>query len=78
MKHIEWYLKRKTNKEATAKPPKETNKRTLQQLLLEVTEEQKKIWDINESRTQRITRKVGKMIAIDCHLLSIAEDVGFN
>lgn len=81
MKHIEihkQYLERKASNEATAKAPKETRKRTLQQLSLEATEERTKLWDINDPRAQRITRQVGEMIAIDCHPLSVAEDVGFN
>jgi len=41
-------------------------------------EEWTKIWDINDPGAQRITRKVGEMIAIDCHLLSVAEYVGLN
>lgn len=55
MKHVKihkQYLERKANKEATAKPPKEMHKRTLQQLSLEATEERTKIWDINEPRAQ--------------------------
>ena len=66
MKHVEihkQYLKRKVSNEATAKAPKETRKRMLQKLLLKATEEQTKIWDINDLRAQRITRKVGEMIA---------------
>jgi len=42
MKHMEiykQYLKRKGSNEATAKAPKETQKRTLQQLSLKATEE---------------------------------------
>ena len=44
-KHVEihkQYLERKVSSEATAKAPKETRKRTLQQLSLEATEEQTK------------------------------------
>ena len=81
MKHVEihkQYLERKASNEATVKTPKEMRKRMLQQLSLEATEERTKIWDINDPRAQRITRKVAEMIAIDCHPLSVAEDVGFN
>ena len=80
-KHVDihkQYLERKVSSEATAKAPKETRKRTLQQLSLEATEEQTKIWDINDSRAQKIIRKVGEMVAIDCHPLSVTEDVGFT
>ena len=80
-KHVEihkQYLERKTRSEATAKAPKETRKRTLQQLSLEATEERTKIWDINDPRAQRIMRRVGEMLAIDCHPLSVTEDVRFN
>jgi len=47
----------------------------MQQLLLEVTN---KDMDINDPRAQRVTRKVGEIIAIDCHTLSVVEDVSFN
>ena len=80
-KHVEihkQYLERKVSSEATAKAPKETRKRTLQQLSLEATEERTKTWDINDPRAQKITRKVGEMVAIDCHPLSVTEDVGFT
>ena len=41
-------------------------------------EELAKGWDINDSRAQRITRKVGEMIAINSQPFSIAKDVGFK
>ena len=50
----------------------------MQQLLLAVTEERMKTWDINDPRTQKITRTVSDMIAINFHPLSVTEDVGFT
>ena len=37
-----------------------------------------KVWDIDNPRAQRISRRLGEMVAIDCHSLSVIEDVGFN
>lgn len=51
------YLERKVNYEATAKVPRKTRKRVLQQLSLKATEEQTKTWDINDARAQSITTK---------------------
>ena len=71
MKHVKvhkWYSKGRQT-------AKEMQRRTLQQLLLVATEERIKIWDINDPRAQRITRKVDKIIAKDCHPLSVVEDV---
>ena len=42
-----------------------------------MTQKPKESLGINDPKAQRITRKVDEMIAIDCHLLSVAEDVGF-
>ena len=39
------------------------------------------MWDINGSRAQRaqrVQRRIGEMIAIDCQLFSVVEDVGFT
>jgi len=52
VKHEEIYIEKKANSGVTAKVPKEMRKRTLQQLSLEETEDQMKIWDINDSRAQ--------------------------
>ena len=35
-------------------------------------------WDINDSRAASIHKKLNEMIAIDCQLVSIVEDIGFN
>ena len=60
MKIHKQYLERKVSNKTTGKAPKETQKRTLQQLLLEVTEEQTKTWDIDDLTAQKIDRKVGE------------------
>ena len=74
--YIQSTWKSKSSKVAPA--PKETRRRLLQQLSLEVTEVRTKLWDINDPKAQKITRKVGEMVAIDCHPLSVIEDVGFR
>ena len=37
-----------------------------------------KIWDINDHRAQKVHRKVGEMLAIDCQPISMVEDVAFR
>ena len=46
----------------------------------QVLEESKlvKPWDINNSCAQKITKKIGEMIALDNQPFSLAEDVGFQ
>ena len=71
------YIERKSVQEAP--PMKETRKRKIeQQLSLEETQELLKPWDINDSRSQRVHKKIGEMLAIDCQPLSMLEDVGFK
>lgn len=71
------YLERKANKEP--KQPKETRKRSLErQLSLIETQDLTKVWDINDHRAQKVHRKVGEMLAIDCQPISMVEDVGFK
>lgn len=36
-----------------------------------------KIWDINDSKSKKIHRLIGEMIAVDLQPFSIAEDIGF-
>ena len=40
--------------------------------------EKVKQWDINDSRVASVHKKLGEMIALDCQLLTIVEDIGFN
>jgi len=71
------YLERKAEKEP--KQPMETKKRTLQrQLSLSEVQDRSKPWDINDQRAQRVHRKIGEMLAIDCQPISMVEDVGFR
>ena len=71
------YLERKMNQEP--KQPKETRKRSLhRQLSLTETQELTKVWDINDQKAQRVHRRIGEMIAVDCQPLSVVEDVGFK
>ena len=35
-------------------------------------------WGINDERAQRVHRRIGEMIALDCHPFSIVEDEGFT
>ena len=71
------YVERKTSKEA--RPPRETRKRLIQhQLSLEETQELTKLWDINDSKSQRVHKRIGEMIAVDCQPLSVVEDIEFT
>ena len=47
------------------------------QLTLEETESRVRIWDINDPRSVRITRRIAEMIAIDCQPISVVDDLGF-
>ena len=68
------YIERKSVQEAP--PMKETRKR--KQLSLEKTQELSKPWDIHDARSQRVHKRIGEMLAIDCQPLSVVEDVGFK
>lgn len=71
------YIERKSAQEAT--PIKETRKRkTEQQLSLKETQQLSKPWDINDDRSQRVHKRIGEMLAVDCQPLSMVEDVGFK
>jgi len=48
------------------------------QLSLEESGKLVRLWDINNSRAQRVHRRIGEMIAIDCQPFSVVEDVGFT
>ena len=50
----------------------------LQQRTLAETLELKQIWDINNSKAQKIHYKIAEMIALDCQPISVVEDIGFN
>ena len=49
-----------------------------QQLFLKETQELSKPWDINDARSQRVHKRIGNMLAVDCQLLSMVEDIGFK
>ena len=49
-----------------------------QQLSLIEVQDLTKTWDVNDTRAQRVYRKVSKMVAIDGQPISIVEDVGFR
>ena len=71
------YSELKKSKETT--PLKPTRKRRLeQQLSLEDTQELSKPWDINDARSQRVHKRIGEMLAVDCQPLSMVEDIGFK
>ena len=48
-----------------------------QQLSLIECDNRTRCWDINDARSKRIHCRIGQMIAIDCHPLSLVEDEGF-
>ena len=71
------YLERKANNEP--KPLKETRKISIRrQLSLAEVEDLTKHWDINDHKAQRVHRKIGEMLAIDCQPILMAEDVRFR
>ena len=79
-KHPEVYAKYQESKANQGpKHPIETRKRSIeQQLSLIEVQDLTKTWDINDTRAQRVHRKVGEMVAIDCQPISVVEDVGFR
>ena len=60
--------------EAIATDDKKSRKR---QLTMEDCDDQVKIWDTNDVRSQRITRYIGEMLYLDFRPFSIVEDIGF-
>ena len=65
------YIERKANNEA--QPPRETWKRSIEHhLLLKVP------WDINDNKSQRVHKRIGEMLAVDCQSLSMVEDIGLT
>ena len=59
------YSEQKSIQEAP--PIKVTHKRKIeQQLSLEETQELSKLWDINDARSQRVHKRIGEMLAVDC------------
>ena len=49
----------------------------LRQLTLKGSQDRVKQWDINDSRSTALHRKLGEMIALDYQPVSLVEDVGF-
>ena len=49
----------------------------LRQLTLKGSQDRVKQWDINDSRSTALHRKLGEMIALDYQPLSLVEDIGF-
>ncbi|XP_065908971.1 zinc finger BED domain-containing protein 4-like [Dysidea avara] len=41
-------------------------------------QELSKPWDINDTRSQRVHKRIGEMLAVDCQPLLMVEDVGFK
>ena len=64
------YNERKSTKEAP--PKKEMRKRKIeQQLSLVEIQELTKPWDINDARSQRVHKRIGKMLAVDCQPFTV-------
>ena len=72
------YEKQKASKTEQADKAKEACKATKRQLSLEESGELVRLWDINDPRAQRVHRRIGEMIAIDCQPFSIVADVDFT
>ena len=47
------------------------------QLTLEAAEDHVRLWNPSDPRAQRITHRIGEMVALDCQPLSMVEDTGF-
>ena len=68
------YSERKAVKEIP--PWKETHKRKIKhQLSLLEVQELSKPWDINDTRSQSVHKRIGEMLVVDCQMV---EDVGFK
>ena len=48
------------------------------QLSLQECDDRVRQWNINDDRSQRIHKRIGEMIALDCHPFSLVEDEGFT
>ena len=71
------YSERKAAEETP--PRKETCKRKIKhQLSIQEAQELSKPWDINDTRSQHVHKRIGKMLAVDCQPLWMVEDVGFK
>ena len=54
------------------------NKARLKQVMLPEAGDLLKPWDINDHHAKSIHIKIAKMIALDCQLYSLVDDVGFQ
>ena len=48
------------------------------QIPLQESGDRVRVWDINDARAQRIHRRIGEMIALDCEPFSVVKDQGFK
>jgi hypothetical protein len=62
---------------STTKKLTKAAKDSSKQLTLQESVDQRKIWDINDKRSQKIHKYIGEMIAIDLQPFSVVEDIGF-
>ena len=79
-KHPDVNTQNSEGKAAKETPPrKETSKRKIEhQLSLQEVQELSKPWDINDTRSQRVHKRIGEKLAVDCQPLLMVEDVGFK
>ena len=55
-----------------ALPQKETLKRKIEhQLSLQEAQELLKAWDINDTRSKSVHKRIGEILAVDCQPLSV-------
>lgn len=70
------------NEDKTTQAKKVTDdiqsRQTLRQLSLEEANEKVKKWGIYDAHSERLHRKLGEMVAMDCQPYSIVEDTGFK
>ena len=73
-KHIDEFKK---YQRAQAGKIAEQQTNSTKQLTLEAAEDRVKLWNCSDPQAQRITHRIGEMVALDCQPLSIVEDTGF-
>ena len=77
VKHVEEYKKYKEEKATKVDTSELQEASKKQQFKLEECGGSIKKWGINSPCAQKMTRKIGEMIALDNHPFSVVEDIGF-
>ena len=72
--HIEFQQKVEVQNAATSS----SSPAPFSQIPLQESGDRVRVWDINDARAQRIHRRIGEMIALDCEPFSVVKDQGFK